>query len=169
MALAQLEAVRNLSRFESADCHQALICAWEQSQFFYRVRIAAIHSLVTMANKSAATWSAAHTLVEIGRNMFSSGASTELVRSNDFSYLETYFMQKEYLRAISSYRNAQKYCADEIVSCILDWIKYNDNRRNHYSDAMYRSTLIEALSQTISPSATIVSTPDILTPGQSFN
>ena len=118
-----------------------------------------------MATKCAATWQATQMLIDIGRSMFSSGACNDIVQSNDFTNLEEYFMQKEFIKSLGNYRNVQKFCPDEIVSFILSWLKFNDNRRNAYSDAMYKANLIDALSETISPSTTIVTSPDMLTPG----
>ena len=92
--MAQLDAAENLRRFDSHESRQALIFAIEQNQYYYRVRVAAILSLVSIATKFSRTWSGAQTLIDIGQNLFSSGSCAEIVRSNDFSDFAEYFLQK---------------------------------------------------------------------------
>ena len=163
--MAQLDAAENLCRFDSHESRQALIFAIERNQYYYRVRVTAIRSLVAIATKCCRNWSGVHTLIDIGQNMFSAGSCSEIVHSNDFSYFAEYFIEKEYISALRIYRNSQKFCPSEIVSFILSWAKFNDNRRNMYSDAMYKARLIDAISASVSPLATIVSSPDMLTLG----
>ncbi|XP_077863568.1 transcription initiation factor TFIID subunit 2-like, partial [Saccoglossus kowalevskii] len=64
--------------------------------------------------------------------------------------------------AMASIRNAVCVCPKEVVDFISDLIKYNDNRKNKFSDNYYRAALINALAQTITPSVSLVKTVENL-------
>lgn len=53
-------------------------------------------------------------------------------------------------------RNALGICPPEIMRFLLDLFKYNDNTKNHYSDVYYRSCLIDALGDSITPVIAII-------------
>jgi hypothetical protein len=46
-------------------------------------------------------------------------------------------------------RNANGICPTDIVTMLLDLWKYNENRRNFYSDSYYRAALIDAFGKRV--------------------
>ncbi|KAJ8973189.1 hypothetical protein NQ317_014990 [Molorchus minor] len=54
-------------------------------------------------------------------------------------------------------RNTHGICPPEVIRFLLDLFKYNDNSKNRHSDNYYRSALVEALGNTITPVVSVVS------------
>ena len=53
-------------------------------------------------------------------------------------------------------RTAHGICPPDVFRFLLDLFKYNDNIKNHYSDNYYRSALIDALGNTITPVISVI-------------
>jgi len=51
--------------------------------------------------------------------------------------------------AMTGLCNAHGICPPEILVFLMDFFKYNDNKRNRYSDNCYRAALMEALGARI--------------------
>lgn len=123
------------------------------------------------------SWSGPPAMMAIFTKLFGSFSCPHIIKQNNFSNLQHYFLQKvrslfeinntrNKLRAFYSntvfslqtipvsmagLRNAHGLCPPDVLKFLFDLIKYNDNSKNRYSDNYYRAALIDALSATITP------------------
>jgi transcription initiation factor TFIID subunit 2 len=79
----------------------------------------------------------------------STGTSTSIVRINDFSNSQMYMIQKTIPQAMALQRNKDRVCPAEVVNFLFELIHYNENSKNRFSDAFYRSSLIDSLGNTL--------------------
>lgn len=156
--IAQTEAIQALEKFPTPATRQALIDMINQSECFYKVRLEACHCLAKVATASASSWTGHTSMIGIFRDMFGSQSCPHIVKYNDFSNFIAYFVQKTLPVAIASVRNVHSQCPREVLQFILDLIKYNDNRLNKFTDSHYRSSLIDALANTVTPGVSVVTT-----------
>ncbi|XP_054946999.1 transcription initiation factor TFIID subunit 2 isoform X9 [Physeter macrocephalus] len=69
--------------------------------------------------------------------------------------------------AMALLRDVHNLCPKEVLTFILDLIKYNDNRKNKFSDNYYRAEMIDALANSVTPAVSVnneVRTLDNLNP-----
>ncbi|XP_067032704.1 transcription initiation factor TFIID subunit 2-like isoform X1 [Acropora muricata] len=156
--IAQTEAIQALEKFPTPATRQALIDMINQSECFYKVRLEACHCLAKVATACASTWTGHTSMIGIFRDMFGSQSCPHIVKYNDFSNFISYFVQKTLPVAIASVRNVHSQCPRKVLQFILDLIKYNDNRLNKFTDSHYRSSLIDALANTVTPGVSVVTT-----------
>ncbi|XP_041483978.1 transcription initiation factor TFIID subunit 2-like [Lytechinus variegatus] len=156
--VAQLEAVEYLKKFASLDTTSALSDIILQSGCYYKVRIQAAFCYAQVSNELAETFSGHTALIAMFKKLFSSFSSEEIVRRNNFMDFRTYFIQKAIPKAIGLIRNIHTMCPRESLAFLVDLIKYNDNAKNKFSDCYYRASLIDALSNTITPAVAMVNT-----------
>ena len=90
----------------------------------------------------ASNWEGPPAMLVMFKKMFGSFAAGHMVKQNDFSSLQCYFLQKEIPRAMAKLRNAHGVCPPEVLKFILDLFKYNDNSKNTFSDNYYRAALV---------------------------
>ncbi|RXM35692.1 hypothetical protein EOD39_3948 [Acipenser ruthenus] len=57
--------------------------------------------------------------------------------------------------AMALLRDVHNLCPKDVLNFILDLIKYNDNRKNKFSDNYYRAELIDALANSVTPAVSI--------------
>ncbi len=76
-------------------------------------------------------------------------SSTNIVRINDFSNSQMYMLQKTLPQAIALQRNKDRVCPSEVINFLFELIHYNENSKNRFSDAFYRSSLIDSLANTL--------------------
>jgi len=148
---AQTEAVYALERFPTAATRAALTHTIENEQAYYKVRTRATHCLTKVANSMAASWDGPPAMLVIFKRMFGSFAANNIIKQNDFSNLQNYFLQCHIPVAMAGLRNAHQICPPEVLSFLLDLFKYNDNSKNTFSDNYYRSSLVAALGETVTP------------------
>lgn len=156
--IAQTEAIQALEKFPTPATRQAVIDIINQSECFYKVRLEACLCLSKVATACASSWTGHTSMISIFRNMFGSQSCPHIVKYNDFSNFIAYFVQKTFPVAIASVRNVHSQCPRDVLQFILDLIKYNDNRLNKYTDSHYRSALIDALANTVTPGVSMVTT-----------
>jgi len=156
--IAQTEAIQALEKFPTPATRQALIDMINHSECFYKVRLEACHCLAKVATACASSWTGHTSMIGIFRDMFGSHSCPHIVKYNDFSNFIAYFVQKTLPVAIASVRNVHSQCPREVLQFILDLIKYNDNRLNKFTDSHYRSSLIDALANTVTPGVSVVTT-----------
>ncbi|XP_074635589.1 transcription initiation factor TFIID subunit 2-like isoform X2 [Acropora palmata] len=156
--IAQTEAIQALEKFPTPATRQALIDMINHSECFYKVRLEACHCLAKVATACASSWTGHTSMIGIFRDMFGSQSCPHIVKYNDFSNFIAYFVQKTLPVAIASVRNVHSQCPREVLQFILDLIKYNDNRLNKFTDSHYRSSLIDALANTVTPGVSVVTT-----------
>lgn len=153
---AQCEAARALERFPSLASRKALIDMIEDEKCFYRVRCLATHCLAKVANSMASNSDGPPPLLIIFKKMFGSFAASHIIKQNDFSNLQSYFLQKELPVAMAKLRNVQGICPPEVLKFLLDLFKYNDNSKSNFSDNYYRAALVDALGETVTPVVSMV-------------
>jgi transcription initiation factor TFIID subunit 2 len=149
--LATPEAVYALERFPTASTRAALTHTIENEQAYYKVRCKATHCLTKVANNMAASWDGPPAMLVIFKRMFGSFAANNIIKQNDFSNLQNYFLQCHIPVAMAGLRNAHQICPPEVLSFLLDLFKYNDNSKNTFSDNYYREALVKALGETVTP------------------
>jgi len=98
-----------------------------------------------------ATWSGPPAMLAIFRKLFGSASCRRIIKQNNFSNFQHYFLQKTIPVAMAGLRNAHGICPPEILAFLMDLFKYNDSSKNRYSDNYYRAALIEALGATVTP------------------
>lgn len=99
----------------------------------------------------ASTWTGPPAMMTIFKKLFGSHSCPNIVKLNNFSNLKHYFLQKSMPLSMASLRTAHGICPQEVLKFLLDLFKYNDNSKNKFSDNFYRSALVEALSETVTP------------------
>merc|ERR1712241_1625757 len=123
----------------------------EEEKCFYKVRCAACHSLTKVSNAMSSSSEGPPALLVIFKRMFGSFANSNICKQNDFSNLQSYFLQKEIPIAMAGLRNSHNICPPEVLKFLLDLFKYNDNSKNTFSDNYYRAALVDALGETVTP------------------
>ncbi|XP_022710567.1 transcription initiation factor TFIID subunit 2-like isoform X2 [Varroa jacobsoni] len=152
---AQLLAIKELSKMSSNDTRIALTEIIENEQCFYRVRCAAAFCLQQVAN-TMQTWPGPLAMIGIFRKLYGSYASPSMVKQNNFSNFQQYFLQQAIPKAMAGLRTVHRICPPEVLAFLLDLFKYNENSKNRYSDCYYRRALIDALAETVTPVVSVV-------------
>ena len=153
---AQREAALALEKFPTASSRKALTDIIENEECFYKVRCIATHQLTKVANLMAASWDGPPAMLVIFKKMFGSFAASHIIKQNDFSNLQSYFLQKEIPVAMAGLRNSHGICPPEVLKFLLDLFKYNDNSKNTFSDNYYRAALVDALGETVTPVVSVL-------------
>ena len=66
----------------------------EEEKCYYRVRCMATHCLTKVANAMASSWDGPPAMLTIFKKMYGSFADSNIIKQNDFSNLQSYFLQK---------------------------------------------------------------------------
>ena len=148
---AQLEAIQALQNHATPATRLALTDTIENEHCYYKVRLRAAHCLTKVANAMVATWAGPPAMLAIFRKLFGSASCRRIIKQNNFSNFQHYFLQKTIPVAMAGLRNAHGICPPEVLAFLMDLFKYNDNSKNRYSDNYYRAALIEALGATVTP------------------
>ncbi|CAH8451337.1 unnamed protein product [Schistosoma margrebowiei] len=156
--LGQLEAVNALKDFASPETRHVLSNIILNDRIFYRVRMEAcftlchvVNELSTLSNNpTAASATVTSCLLPMFWQLFSSPAARGLIRQNNFSNLQLYFLQRAMVKALSTLR-VQQVCPHDILIFISDLLRHNDNSRNPYSDSYYLADLVKAMKDTLTP------------------
>ena len=149
---AQLDSVEMLLKFPTTQTRAALIAVTENPECFYKVRINSSYALAEVSNKMAHSYSGPLPLISTFKKFFSSTSNPNLVTNNNFSDIQNYFLEKNLPIAMGNLRTTHNTCPNEVLRFLLDLSKFNENSKNSYSDAYYRASLVDALTNTISPS-----------------
>jgi len=160
---AQTEAVYALERFPTAATRAALTHTIENEQAYYKVRCRATHCLTKVANSMAASWDGPPAMLVIFKRMFGSFAANNIIKQNDFSNLQNYFLQCNIPVAMAGLRNAHGICPPDVLNFLLDLFKYNDNSKNTFSDNYYRANLVTALGETVTPVVSMLQNDGVIT------
>lgn len=157
--MAQMDVIQIIDRFHSPSTRNALTDTINNEQCYYRVRCAATLCLRKVANKMASTWTGPPAMLSIFRKLFGSHSCPQIIKLNNFSKFQHYFIQKEMPISMAGLRNVQTICPQEVLKFLLDLFKYNDNSKNKFSDNYYRAALVDALSETVTPVVSAVIDP----------
>ncbi|XP_060655277.1 transcription initiation factor TFIID subunit 2 [Drosophila nasuta] len=148
---AQFQAIQALQKYPTNATRLALTDTIESESCFYKVRCQAAHSLTKVANQMVASWSGPPAMLNIFRKFFGSFSAPHIIKLNNFSNFQLYFLQKAIPVAMAGLRTSHGICPPEVMRFLFDLFKYNENSRNHYTDAYYRAALVEALGETLTP------------------
>ncbi|XP_043273259.1 transcription initiation factor TFIID subunit 2 [Venturia canescens] len=148
---AQLEAIEALQNHPTPATRLALTDTIENEHCYYKVRLRAAHCLTKVANAMVATWAGPPAMLAIFRKLYGSASCRRIIKQNNFTNFQHYFLQKTIPVAMAGLRNAHGICPPEVLAFLMDLFKYNDNSKNRYSDNYYRAALIEALGATVTP------------------
>ncbi|KAH6921855.1 hypothetical protein HPB50_005416 [Hyalomma asiaticum] len=153
---SQIEAIEALCQFPTPQTRLALTDTIENEHCFYRVRCAAAFCLRQVANNMVATWAGPPAMMTIFRKMFGSHSCPHIIRQNNFSNFQHYFLQKAIPVAMAGLRTIHGICPPEVMKFLFDLFKYNENSKNKFSDNYYRTALIEALGETVTPVVSVL-------------
>ncbi|KAH0952770.1 hypothetical protein HN011_011355 [Eciton burchellii] len=148
---AQIEAIEALQHHPTPNTRLALTDTIENEHCYYKIRLRAAHCLTKIANAMIATWAGPPAMLAIFRKLFGSASCRQIIKQNNFSNFQHYFLQKTIPVAMAGLRNALGICPSDVLDFLMDLFKYNDNSKNRYSDNYYRAALIEALGATVTP------------------
>uniref|UniRef100_A0A5F8GKX7 Transcription initiation factor TFIID subunit 2 n=1 Tax=Monodelphis domestica TaxID=13616 RepID=A0A5F8GKX7_MONDO len=165
--VAQEESILALEKFPTPASRLALTDILEQEQCFYRVRMLACFCLAKIANSMVSTWTGPPAMKSLFTRMFCCKTCPNIVKTNNFMSFQSYFLQKTMPVAMALLRDVHNLCPKEVLTFILDLIKYNDNRKNKFSDNYYRAEMIDALANSVTPAVSVnneVRTLDNLNP-----
>ena len=109
------------------------------------------------------SWVGPPAMLTVFRKLFGSFSCPHILRQNNFTNFQHYFLQKAIPVAMAGLRNAQGVCPPEVLRFLLDLFKYNDNSKNRYSDNYYRAALVEALGTTITPVISVMQNATTIT------
>ncbi|XP_049513060.1 LOW QUALITY PROTEIN: transcription initiation factor TFIID subunit 2-like [Dermacentor silvarum] len=153
---SQIEAIEALCKFPTPQTRLALTDTIENEHCFYRVRCAAAFCLRQVANHMVSTWAGPPAMMTIFRKMFGSHSCPHIIRQNNFSNFQHYFLQKAIPVAMAGLRTIHGICPPEVMKFLFDLFKYNENSKNKFSDNYYRTALIEALGETVTPVVSVL-------------
>ncbi|XP_015121942.1 transcription initiation factor TFIID subunit 2 [Diachasma alloeum] len=158
---AQLEAIEALQHHSTPATRLALTDTIENEHCYYKVRLRAAHCLTKVANAMVGTWAGPPAMLAIFRKLYGSASCRRIIKQNNFTNFQHYFLQKTIPVAMAGLRNAHGICQPEVLAFLMDLFKYNDNSKNRYSDNYYRAALIEALGATVTPVISVQHGPSI--------
>ncbi|KAJ3093128.1 hypothetical protein HK102_007967 [Quaeritorhiza haematococci] len=106
--------------------------------------------------KAQLDWIGLTQLLKIYRDLFcvptiGLNPSVYLPRCNDFSVLQTYYLQKTLPLAAAKVKNNEGLTPSEVRRFLLQLLKYNNNSGNKYSDNYFASALLQALGEAFLP------------------
>ncbi|KAM4864852.1 LOW QUALITY PROTEIN: transcription initiation factor TFIID subunit 2-like, partial [Thomomys bottae] len=165
--VTQQEPILTLEKFPTPASRLALTDILEQEQCFYRVRTSACFCLAKIVNSMVSTWKGPPAMKSLFTRMFCCKTCPNIVKTNNFISFQSYFLQKTMPVAMALLRNVHNLCPKEVLTFILDLIKYNDNRKNKFSDNYCRAEMIDALADSVIPAVSVnneVRTLDNLNP-----
>ncbi|EGW30518.1 uncharacterized protein SPAPADRAFT_157654 [Spathaspora passalidarum NRRL Y-27907] len=145
---AQLESVRyfrGLDKPSVVHC-TVLVRTLMDDRYFYGVRIAAAEALAKFSNSSNNFIGLGY-LLRAYKELFCFRGST-IPKSNDFADFRQYFIQVAIPKILSKVRDQDGIVPPVIQELLLNLVKFNDNTNNSFTDGIYVSKLIEALTTT---------------------
>lgn len=138
--IAQYEAVRGLAEhvhsFKALDVLNKVL---NDGQIYYPIRLEAGKAMA----KNSTT--GLDMLFKFFKKEFFDAQGAQ-IRPNDFSDLESYFMQKGVAEVISNVKDNSGRTSPEVLEFLLDLLKNNDNSRNFYNDNYYLATVLRCLT-----------------------
>lgn len=149
--IGQAEALSILSHFPSPPTRKALTDILENEKYFYRVRMEAAYCMAKVANAMVSSWAGPPAMLTLFTRFFFCESTPPIVRMNNFTNLQQYFMQKTLPVAMAKLRDGNNICPKDVLHFLIDLIKFNDNTKNKVSDNYYRAALVEALCNLVTP------------------
>lgn len=148
----QMEALQGIQKNPSESVCSSLERVMGDTSSFYKVSLAAGILLAKSVNEESGYFGFQR-VVQFFINNFCI-QNTTIVKSNEFSVFQTYFIQKCLSSCLSLCQlDITKKVADRIVRAknvisafLLNLIRYNDNTSNAYDDTFYLSDLVNSLA-----------------------
>lgn len=109
------------------------------------------------------SWTGPPAMQQIFRKFFGSFSAQHIIKQNNFSNFQLYYLQKTIPVAMAGLRTSHGICSSDVMRFLIDLFKYNDNTRNHYSDNYYRAALIDALGDSITPIVSVIDQSSTIT------
>lgn len=91
---AQFEAIVALERFPTTATRSALTETIENENIYVNVRCKATHCLTKVANAMVTNWMGPPAMLAIFRKLYGSFSCPHIIKQNNFSNLQHYFLQK---------------------------------------------------------------------------
>lgn len=91
---AQLDAIAALEKHATPNTRMALTDTIESPHCFYSVRCKAAHCLKKVATAMVTTWQGPPAMLAIFRKFFGSFSAPHIIKQNNFSNFQLYFLQK---------------------------------------------------------------------------
>uniref|UniRef100_A0A0N4ZJ39 Transcription initiation factor TFIID subunit 2 n=1 Tax=Parastrongyloides trichosuri TaxID=131310 RepID=A0A0N4ZJ39_PARTI len=157
--LAQFVAIENLEPFANSETQELLLESLDNTNFFYRVKIAAAEMLIRITNKlnmeERVDITNPSKILQSLKKFFSCKSSLDLPRSNNYlltsTHLQHYFLTQALPISIAKLKGRNNIPNMDAFNFILNLHKYNDNSLNRYADDFYRSCIITAMGNLIYP------------------
>uniref|UniRef100_T1GNN3 Transcription initiation factor TFIID subunit 2 n=1 Tax=Megaselia scalaris TaxID=36166 RepID=T1GNN3_MEGSC len=106
---AQFEAIKALEKYPTTSTRQSLTTIIESESVFYKVRCQAAYCLSRVANAMVTSWSGPPAMLSIFRKFFGSFSAPHIIKQNNFSNFQLYFLQKAIPSAMSALRTAHVF------------------------------------------------------------
>ncbi|KAJ5936672.1 hypothetical protein N7466_003122 [Penicillium verhagenii] len=142
--VAQLEALQAMiAQRENSLISSIFARTIMDSRYFHGIRVTAVRAMVKHA-KDEVDWIGLFHLEKIFQELFCFPGSP-MTKSNDFSDIAAYILQKEIPEAISKVRDNSGKTPMRVKRFLFDKLKFNDNSNNAYSDNYYVASLMRSL------------------------
>lgn len=92
--IAQIEAIKALEKYSTPPTRMALTDTIENEQVFYKVRCKAALCLTKVANSMVTSWQGPPAMLTIFRKFFGSFSAPHIIKQNNFSNFQHYYLQK---------------------------------------------------------------------------
>lgn len=92
--IAQIEAIKALEKYSTPPTRMALTDTIENEQVFYKVRCKAALCLTKVANSMVTSWQGPPAMLTIFRKFFGSFSAPHIIKQNNFSNFQHYYIQK---------------------------------------------------------------------------
>ena len=102
-----------MQKYPSPYSRKALTDIIENTQVFYRVRCQAANCLTVIANQMANTWTGPPAMMSIFKKLFGSFSCPSIIKLNNFSNFQNYFLQKSMALAMAKLRTLHGICPPE--------------------------------------------------------
>ncbi|KAJ3332703.1 hypothetical protein HDU76_013382 [Blyttiomyces sp. JEL0837] len=146
--VAQYEALTALGSMPSDITTAALLRVLKDNRYFYRLRIEAAVSLAK-CGMEASDGDGVSKLLNFYKEVYCypqvQGSNILICKPHDFSSFQDYFIKKSIPLSLSFVRDSKGYVPIASKRFILNLLKFNDNARNQYTDAIFIAALITAL------------------------
>ncbi|KAJ6236660.1 transcription initiation factor tfiid [Anaeramoeba flamelloides] len=140
--ISQYETIKRLSHWKHEDSLEILHATLLDIRYFCPIRVEAAKAIAKQ-NCEESGWKAGEVLIEIFKKYYFD-IETGIIKPNDFSDLDNYYLQKGIIIAISRVKDKNSNTPKMVVDFLLNLSKYNDNSENEYNDEHYCCLIIQA-------------------------
>ena len=156
--VGQVEAIAALRNYPTMSTSKTLLEVIAHQQFFYKVRTQACDVLRHVLNTiEGDDWTGPQKMIELFSYFFCCDTNPRIVMMNNFADLNRYFLQRALLESMSKLRtnSVSDVMPKGVFNFVFSVIKMSDNTENLYSDNYYRATLVDCLTNMITPAVSL--------------